>query len=94
MPAKPSVKLTAAQFDWARAKGLPEAYGGVWDAMERTAVVRRRGRGTSVTVETTVRQAEALRRWFNQQGELIGGEHNLAFDAAERITLALSDVLI
>jgi hypothetical protein len=89
-----TVTLPGTEYDHAREHGLKVAQGAVWARMERTRQIRRRGRGVRVTFTLTVRQAEALRRWYLDHGVVIGGEHNLAFDAAERITLALSDVLI
>lgn len=74
-------------------RGFPTKDRYTWDRWKRTAETKRRGRGIRVTVRLTVVQSESLRRWLIRQGDDIGGDTNLAYDAAETVTLALSDVL-
>jgi hypothetical protein len=76
-----------------RERGFPSRDRYTWDRWVRTEQTRRRGRGIRVTVRLTVVQAKSLRRWFLEQGDEIGGDNNLAYGAAETITMALSDVL-
>lgn len=87
------VTLPGTEYDHARQHGLKDVQGRLWARMERTAETRRRGRGVRVSFTLTIGQAEVLRRWYLGRGEDLGGENNLAYDAAERITLALAEVL-
>jgi hypothetical protein len=86
-----AVTLPGTEYDLAREHGLKRAHAAVWARMQRTADTRRRGRGVRVSFTLTILQAEVLRRWYLAQGDALGGEHNRAYDAAERITLALAE---